>query len=79
MEYIINKFSKEEKGVRRLKYALEQIILKLNMLRYFRTSITMPYKIKDFEIPYNVTIGTVDELYKNTENKEDIFITGMYC
>ena len=59
--------------MRNLKRCLETIISKVNMYELLydnnsnKCTIDLPYKIKDFKIPYIVNIEDLDELLKKIE------------
>ena len=55
LEYIINKYTNKEEGVRNLKRCIESIISKINI--YYLTgdsNIDLNFKIKDFKLPYTI-------------------------
>jgi len=70
---IIDEYTSSEEGVRNLKRCLETIISKVNMyeLLYDKDNneieIELPYKIKDFNIPYNVTKEVLPLLLNKSE------------
>ena len=73
IKYIIENCTGKEEGVRNLKRCLETIISKVNMYELLydnnanKCTIDLPYKIKDFKIPYVVNIDDLDELLKKIE------------
>jgi len=73
IKYIIENFTGQEEGVRNLKRCLETIISKVNMYELLyendtnKSLIDIPYKIKDFKIPYIVNKNDFDELLKKVE------------
>ena len=68
---------KEEKGVRNLQRALDQIIRKLNVLQYYNSK-KLSYKIKKFnKSTLKITTKLIDILLKD-DNKIDSIIMKMY-
>jgi len=73
IKYIIDNFTGHEEGVRNLKRCLETIISKVNMYELLydndtnKCTIDLPYKIKDFKIPYTVNRDDLNELLKKVE------------
>jgi len=53
IQYIIETYASEEKGVRHLKRCLEQVAQKLNMLRMYNSK-DLPFYIKDFTLPFTL-------------------------
>ena len=65
IEYIINKYTEQEDGVRNIKRCIEELILKINLLRLMKNNnnvIDIKYKINDLKFPLNITIEIVDNL-----------------
>uniref|UniRef100_A0A6C0C828 Lon protease AAA+ ATPase lid domain-containing protein n=1 Tax=viral metagenome TaxID=1070528 RepID=A0A6C0C828_9ZZZZ len=66
LEYIIEKHTNKEEGVRNLKRCIESIISKINI--YYLTNnsenIDLNFKIKDFKLPYNINKEDVDIFLK---------------
>ena len=56
LEYIIDKYTCKEEGVRNLKRCIENIISKVNI--YYLTgdteNVDLNFKIKDFQLPYTI-------------------------
>lgn len=77
-EYIIDKHTSKEKGVRNFKRCLEIIYSKLNLFRLMEKDTTLFEKeeIIDVEFPFEVTKEIVDKLIKS-QDKESIPF-GMY-
>ena len=77
VEYMIKKFCKDQKGVRKLKKCIESILLKVNTGRYLWGK-EQPYKcLKEMKMPFKVTKDVVDELIDFKE-PEDKYLTSMY-
>ena len=70
LEHIINQYTYKEEGVRNLQRCLENIISKINMYSMYNivenkdTEFELPFEIKDFKIPYTLTLETVNVLIK---------------
>ncbi len=77
--YIITKYVSEEKGVRTLRRIIEDICLKINLLRLMKDdtndSIKIPYKIPSFELPLTLNREIIDKFLKNSSiiNNDNIF------
>tara|TARA_Y100000590_G_scaffold438452_1_gene561276 strand:+ start:5337 stop:7202 length:1866 start_codon:yes stop_codon:yes gene_type:complete len=71
IRYIISCYTKEE-GVRTLKRCIEEIISKINILRYIEKSdkIQIPFMIKNIEFPLTITTAMVNTLL--TKEKDNI-------
>ena len=77
-EYIIDKLTGKEKGVRNLKRCLEIIYSKLNLFRLMEkdTSLFEKEEFINVEFPFEVTNEIVDKLIK--QNDKDSIPFGMY-
>ena len=64
LEYIIEKYTNKEEGVRNFKRCIESIISKINI--YYLTGETkdLNFKIKDFKLPYIVNRDDIDNFLK---------------
>ena len=66
LEYIINKYTEKEEGVRNLKRCIENIISKINI--YYLTgeteNVDLNFKIKDFKLPYTIKRDDIDNFLK---------------
>lgn len=67
IEYIISNYTYKEEGVRNLQRALETLLSKLNIYNMYSDiseteDLGLNYKIKDFKIPYTLTLDTVTTL-----------------
>ena len=73
LEYIIEKYTGKEEGVRNLKRCLETIISKINIyyLSYHaenKDTINLTFQLKDFTLPITTTRDIVDNLLKVKTN-----------
>ncbi len=78
LKYIVTKFGKDEQGVRTVRKSLEDIIMKLNLLRLLKGTkneeesekvenrILIDYEIDNFGIPCELTVKMIDILTKNS-------------
>lgn len=68
LEYITEKYTNKEEGVRNLKRCIESIISKINI--YYLTGETkdLNFKIKDFKLPYIVNRDDIDNFLKQNNN-----------
>lgn len=65
IEYIINNFTNNEEGVRNIKRKIEDIFLKINLLRLIGTNdniVNIQYKIDNLVFPLNITKNIVNNL-----------------
>jgi ATP-dependent Lon protease len=64
IKYIINKYATDESGVRNIKRCIEDLFLKINLLRLIKNkeSIEIKYKIDNLKFPLDVSIEIVDNL-----------------
>ena len=69
IKHIIEHYAKEENGVRELKRCLEQITLKLNMLRMYNDK-SLPFYIKDFKLPFELKKEHIDVFLKKKESRD---------
>ena len=66
--YIINKFTYNEDGVRNIKRVMEDILLKINLLKLMnsnksRSMIDISYNIENLTFPLNINVDIVNNLY----------------
>ena len=70
LEYIIEKYTNKEEGVRNFKRCVEGIISKINI--YYLTGetneINLNFKIKDFKLPYTINKDDIDNFLKQNNN-----------
>ena len=75
LKQIINEFAMNESGVRDLQRCLEDILLKINLLRYTDgndiNKIEMPYQLQNLTFPLNITYKMAEKLLKTSFKKED--------
>jgi len=76
IEYIIQEYANEEKGVRELKRCIEAITQKINMLRIFNAK-DLPFYIADFQLPFVLKKQHVD-LFLKKKNQLDTSVQRMY-
>ena len=66
ISYIINKYTENEEGVRNIKRKIEDLFLKINLLRLMKNDnqnlLDIKYKINDLKFPLNITNEIIDNL-----------------
>lgn len=77
IHYILEKFAKEEAGVREFKRCIEEIVQKINMLRIFNSE-KMPFYIADFSLPFTLKESHVDLFLKKKKTEDDMSYLKMY-
>jgi ATP-dependent Lon protease len=79
IKYIVEKFTKCEKGVRNLKRCLEIIYSKLNLYKFMKpgTKLFGDDIIENIEFPYNVSKEIVDKIIK-INNEKSVSHMSMY-
>ena len=81
IEYIIEKFTKQEKGVRNLKRCIEIVFTKINLYRLMKpgSKLFSQEIISDIQFPFTVTKEHIDKLIKlDSGNKDNISHMAMY-
>ena len=76
IEYIIQEYANEEKGVRELKRCIEAITQKINMLRIFNAK-DLPFHIPEFQLPFVLKKTHVD-LFLKKKSAVDASVQRMY-
>ncbi len=72
LQYVIDEYAKEEKGVRQLKRCVEGIMQKINMLRIFNSK-DLPFHIKDFSLPFVVKKEHIQLFLKKKDPGDESF------
>ncbi len=67
LEYIIEKFTGDETGVREMKRCIEGVVQKINILRMYNNK-SLPFYIEDFSLPFVVKKSHVDKFIKARED-----------
>ena len=69
IKYIINKYTNNEEGVRNIKRIIEELFLKINLLKLMKSDINntiqIKYNIPNLEFPLDVNNDIVDNLLNN--------------
>ena len=69
IKYIINKYTSNEEGVRNIKRIIEELFLKINLLKLMKSDINntiqIKYNIPNLEFPLDVNNDIVDNLLNN--------------
>lgn len=73
IEYLIQHYCEDEKGVRNIRRCFEDIFLKLNLLRLIHgkggstdEQMNIPYDMKDFQLPFKLTSEKIDLFLKKS-------------
>ena len=72
LQFVIEEYAKEEKGVRQLKRCVEGIMQKINMLRIFNSK-DLPFHIKDFSLPFVVKKEHIQLFLKKKDLGDESF------
>jgi ATP-dependent Lon protease len=69
IEYIILKFCQKEDGVREIKRYIEELLLKINLLKLMKSNknnelLDISYNIYNLSFPLNITIDIIDNIFK---------------
>ena len=75
--HIIENFTGEEKGVRELKRAIQTIISKINLLRFYNDPVKVPFAIKGFALPFTLKKEHID-LFLKKKSEKDPSIAHLY-
>jgi len=79
IEYIIENFTGQEKGVRELKRCIETIMSKLNLLRFYNDKKLVPFAIEGFTLPFILKKQHVDLFLKKKEDNDiNPSLAGIY-
>ena len=85
LEYIISNHTKNEAGVRNFKRFLEKVVSRINIINLLKDysgdiKEIIPYAIKDFQLPIEITKDIVEKLIKINTDEEDMdpAIFGLY-
>ena len=75
VKYIINKYCKEDVGLRSLKKCIETILMKINTASYS----TSKYKsLKNLSFPLKISQKIIDEVIVKKEDKNSEFMNSMF-
>jgi ATP-dependent Lon protease len=78
IKWMIQKYTKDEKGVRTIRKVFEDVLLKMNLLRLIKNpseteKIEMDYWIQDFALPIQVNQEMIEKFLKKTSfQKEEL-------
>jgi ATP-dependent Lon protease len=78
IRYIIEHYTGGEQGVRELKRGIQTVVSKINLLRFFNNPKTVPFALKDFQLPFTVKKEHI-ELFLKRKNSIDPSIAHLYC
>jgi ATP-dependent Lon protease len=77
LEYIIENYTGQEKGVRELKRCIETIMSKLNLLRFYNNPKLVPFAISNFSLPFTLKKDHVS-LFLKKHDETDVSIAHLY-
>jgi ATP-dependent Lon protease len=77
LEYIIENYTGQEKGVRELKRCIETIMSKLNLLRFYNNPKLVPFAISNFSLPFTLKKDHVG-LFLKKHDETDVSIAHLY-
>jgi ATP-dependent Lon protease len=78
IQYIVENFTGDEKGVRELKRCFQTIMSKLNLLRFYNNPAQVPFAITDFALPFILKKEHVSLFLKKKEGGLDPSIAHIY-
>ena len=64
VKYVIENHTGGEPGVREMKRAMQTIVSKINLLRFYNDEKAVPFSVKNFKLPFTVTKEHVDIFLK---------------
>lgn len=70
VQFIIEEFTGDEKGVRELKRSIHTIMSKLNLLRFYNDPKKVPFSIPDFSLPFILKKEHIKLLLKKREEDD---------
>ena len=70
IQYIIEDFTGDEKGVRELKRCIHTVMSKLNLLRFYNDPKKVPFAIPDFTLPFILKKEHIGLLLKKKEEED---------
>lgn len=68
VQYIVENFTGDEKGVRELKRCVETIMSKLNLLRFYNDKKLVPFAIEGFSLPFVLKKEHINLFLKKKED-----------
>jgi ATP-dependent Lon protease len=73
IKYIINKFTNNEEGVRNIKRCIEDLFLKINLLKLIKNNdniniFDIHYNINNLSFPLYITTNIIDDLLMSNKN-----------
>lgn len=77
IKYIIENHTAGEPGVREMKRAIQTILSKINLLRFYNDPKAVPFSIPNFHLPFNCTKENID-IFLKKKNQIDASIAHLY-
>jgi ATP-dependent Lon protease len=67
LNHIITTYSDAEDGVRELRRSIQTIVNKVNLLRFYNDPAKVPFAVRDFALPFNVSREHINLFLKRKE------------
>ena len=77
VKYVIEHHTGGEPGVREMKRAIQTIVSKINLLRFYNDEKAVPFSIKNFKLPFTVTKEHI-EVFLKKKPQTDPSIAHLY-
>ena len=77
VKYVIEHHTGGEPGVREMKRAIQTIVSKINLLRFYNDEKAVPFSIKNFKLPFTVTKEHI-EVFLKKKPETDPSIAHLY-
>lgn len=82
IKYMINNYTNNEEGVRNIKRCIEELLLKINLLKLMKNNdnelIEIKYRIENLTFPLKIDINIVNNLLKTNKNEREPAWKSMY-
>jgi ATP-dependent Lon protease len=78
VKYVIEHHTGGEPGVREMKRAIQTIVSKINLLRFYNDEKAVPFSIKNFKLPFTVTKEHI-EVFLKKKPETDPSIAHLYA
>lgn len=81
-KYLINKTpeeggSRDKSGVRALKFAVNRIVKNINLFMKCDGKVKLSFEIRDFKLPFEIDIKTVDKIIEKPSGSGDVYYRSM--
>jgi ATP-dependent Lon protease len=78
VKYVIDGYTNGEPGVREMKRAIQTIVSKINLLRFYNDDKAVPFAIKNFKLPFTITKDHID-IFLKKKPEIDPSISHLYA